>query len=154
MKTIITAAALVFAINTLSAQKIKEAEVPKAVTESFAKNFPGSKAKEWEKEKDIYEAEFNLNKVETSASFKTDGTLFETETEIATSALPKAVTDYVTKNYAEHKLSEASKIVDAAGTISYEAEVKKGKEEIDLIFDGNGTFIKKEVEEKGTKDKD
>jgi hypothetical protein len=154
MKTIIAATALVFAINTLSAQKIKEAEVPKAVTESFAKNFPGSKAQEWEKEKDTFEAEFNLNKVETSASFKADGTLFETETEIATSALPKAVTDYVTKNYAGHKLSEASKIVDAAGTISYEAEVKKGKEEIDLIFDANGTFIKKQVEEKGTKDKD
>lgn len=154
MKTIITAAALVFTINTLSAQKVKEAEVPKAVTESFSKNFPGSKAKEWEKEKDTYEAEFNLNKVETSASFKADGTLFETETEIAASALPKAVTDYVTKNYAGHKLSEASKIVDDKGTVTYEAEVKKGKEEMDLLFDANGTFLKKQVEEKGAKDKD
>lgn len=154
MKTIITAAAFVFAINTLSAQKVKEAEVPKAVTESFTENFPGSKAKEWEKEKDTYEAEFNLNKVETSASFSADGKLMETETEIATSALPKAVTDYVTKNYAGHKLSEASKITDAKGVVTYEAEVKKGKEEMDLIFDSNGAFVKKEVEEKGTKDKD
>ncbi len=154
MKTIITSAALVFGINSLSAQKIKEAEVPKVVTESFAKNFPGSKAKEWEKEKDTYEAEFKLNKAENSASFKSDGTLLETETEIATSALPKAVIDYVTKNYTGRKLSEASKIVDAAGTITYEAEIKKGKEEMDLIFDSTGAFIKKEVEEKGTKDKD
>lgn len=154
MKTIITAAALVFAINTLSAQKVKEAEVPKAVTESFSKTFPGSKAKEWEKEKDVYEAEFDLKKVETSATFSADGKLMETETEIATSALPKAVTDYITKNYPEHKLSEASKIVDAAGTISYEAEIKKGKEEMDLLFDANGAFIKQEVEEKDTKDKD
>ena len=154
MKTIITSAALVFVINTVSAQKIKESEVPKAVTESFTKNFPGSKAKEWEKEKDAYEAEFNLNKVETSASFSADGKLMETETEIATSALPKAVADYVTKNYAGHKLSEASKIVDAKGTVTYEAEVKKGKEEMDLIFDSNGVFVKKEVEEHDAKDKD
>ncbi len=154
MKTIITIAALVFAINTLSAQKVKEAEVPKAVTESFAKNFPGTKAKEWEKENDVYEAEFDLKKVETSVTFSADGKLMETETEIATSALPKAVTDYVTKNYPGHKLSEASKIVDAAGTITYEAEVKKGKEEMDLLFDANGTFIKTEVEAKDTKDKD
>ena len=154
MKTIFTAAALVFAINTLSAQKVKEAEVPKAVTESFAKNFPGTKAKEWEKEKDNYEAEFDLKKVETSATFSADGKLMETETEIATNALPKAFTNYVTKNYAGHKLSEASKIVDAAGTITYEAEVKKGKEEMDLMFDSNGTFIKTEVEAKDTKDKD
>lgn len=154
MKTIITATALVLAINTLSAQKVKQAEVPKAVTESFTKNFPGSKAKEWEKEKDTYEAEFNLNKVETSASFSADGKLMETETEIATSALPKTITEYITKNYPGHKLSEASKITDAKGTVTYEAEVKKGKEEMDLIFDSTGAFIKKEVEEKGTKDKD
>jgi hypothetical protein len=154
MKTIFTAAALVFAINTLSAQKVKEAEVPKAVTESFAKNFPGTKAKEWEKEKDTYEAEFNLNKTETSASFKADGTLLETETEIATNALPKAIADYLTKNYVGYKFSEASKIVDAVGTISYEAEIKKDKEEMDLLFDANGAFIKKEVEEKDSKDKD
>ncbi|MDO8999152.1 MAG: PepSY-like domain-containing protein [Bacteroidota bacterium] len=154
MKTIITAAVLVFAINTLSAQKIKEAEVPKAVTESFAKNFPGSKAKEWEKEKDLFEAEFDLKKVETSATFSADGKLMETESEIATSALPKAVTEYITKNYPSYKLSEASKITDASGKVSYEAEIKKGKEEIDLIFDSNGTFIKKEVEEHDTKDKD
>lgn len=154
MKTIITSAALVFAINTLSAQKVKEAEVPKEVTESFAKNFPGTKAKEWEKEKDTYEAEFNLNKTETSASFKADGTLLETETEIATSALPKAIVEYISKNYAGHKLSEASKIVDAAGTITYEAEIKKGKEEMDLMFDSNAVFFKTPVEEKETKNKD
>jgi hypothetical protein len=154
MKTVITAVALVFLINTLSAQKVNEAEVPKVVTESFANNFPGTKAKEWEKEKDFYEAEFNLNKTETSASFKADGTLLETETEIATNALPKAIADYVTKNYVGYKFSEASKIVGATGTITYEAEIKKGKEEMDLLFDANGAFIKKEVEAKDTKDKD
>lgn len=154
MKTIITSAALVLAIHSVSAQKVKAAEVPKAVSESFAKQFPNSKAKEWEKEKDTYEAEFNLNKIETSATFSVDGKLLETETEIKTSELPKAVTDYVTKNYVDHKLTEASKIVDAAGVVTYEAEVKKGKEEMDLLFDSTRTFIKKEVESPEKKDRD
>ena len=48
---------------------------------------------------------------------------------------------------------EASKITTPEGVVSYEAEVKKGKEEMDLIFDANGTFLKKETEAHDDKDK-
>ncbi len=154
MKTIITAVALVFVANTSSAQKVKESEVPKAVLSSFQEHFKGAKVEKWEKEKNgEFEAEFDLNKVETSANFSTDGKLLETETEMKVSELPKTVTDYITKNYGDYKTSEAAKIVDAAGKVSYEAEVKKGKEEMDLIFDANGAFVKKEVEAKEADDK-
>jgi hypothetical protein len=136
------------------AQKLKEADVPAAVKESFKKEFPNAKAKEWEKEKTNYEVEFDLNKTETSATFNASGKLMETEQEIAVSALPKAVAEYVTKNHADYKISEASKITEAGtGKVSYEAEIKKGKEEWDLIFDDKGNFLKKENETK-TGDKD
>src|ERR1700746_813265 len=98
-KMMITAVVLVFAINTASAQKVKEAEVPKAVVTSFQTNFKGVKVEKWEKEKDgAYEAEFDWNKIETSATFNADGKLNETEQEIKVSTLPKTVTDYITKN--------------------------------------------------------
>jgi uncharacterized lipoprotein NlpE involved in copper resistance len=142
-----TAAIFVFTVNTVCAQKVKESEVPKAVVTSFQNNFKGVKAEKWEKEKDgTYEAEFDWNKVETSATFNADGKLKETEQEIKTSELPKTAGDYVAKNYAGHKISEAAKITSADGKITYEAEVKKGKEEMDLIFDESGTFLKKETE--------
>ncbi len=147
MKTIITIAALVLMINTAGAQKVKETEVPKAILTSFQEHFKGAKVEKWQKEKNgEYEAEFDWNKVETSANFSTDGKLMETETEMKVSELSKTITDYITKNYGDYKTSEAAKIVDAAGKVWYEAEVKKGKEEMDLIFDANGTFVKKEVE--------
>lgn len=155
-KTIIGALALVLVASTACAQKVKESEVPKAVLTSFQTHFKGAKAKAWDKEKDGgYEAEFDWNKVETSATFNADGKLQETEQEIKVSELPKAVTDYVAKNYAGHKIAEAAKITDATGKLTYEAEVKKGKEEMDLLFDDKGTFLKKTVEapEKG-KEKD
>jgi hypothetical protein len=152
--TIITATAFVFIVNTACAKKIKETEVPKAVVTSFQTHFKEAKAKSWDKEKDgRYEAEFDWNKVETSATFSAGGKLLETEQEIKVSQLPKTVTDYVTKNYSGHKIAEAAKIKDATGKMTYEAEVKKDKEEIDLLFDDKGNFIKKTVEapEKGDK---
>jgi uncharacterized membrane protein YkoI len=153
--TIITAAAIVLSINSMSAQKVKESEVPKAVVTAFQTHFKGAKADAWDKEKNgEFEAEFKMNKVEMSANFSADGKLMETEEEIATSALPKSATEYVTKNYAGCKIEEAAKITNSAGKITYEAEVKKGKEEIELIFDAKGNFEKKMVEAQDEKKKD
>lgn len=147
MKSIIlSAAVIVLGVNTSFAQKMKEADVPKGVVSGFHSSFKDAKAKEWEKEGDKYEAEFDWNKVETSACFSADGKLLETEHEIKISELPKAISDYVTKNYAGYKISEASKIEDAATKkISYEAEIQKGKEEMDLLFDADGKFLSKEA---------
>lgn len=157
-KTIIVLASLL-TVSFAGAQDVKEADVPAAVKDAFKKQFPDVKKAEWEKEGANYEAEFDVvrvsmddpkakkQEIEKSVVYTATGELVQTEEEIAVSSLPKAVADYVTKNYAGKKISEAAKITEANGTVMYEAEV--GKE--DLIFDANGNFVKKEVE---TDDKD
>jgi hypothetical protein len=154
MKTRIATIALCFGLSYANVQQLKEAEVPANVKDGFAKKYPGSKVDEWEKEGADYEAEFHLNKVESSAVFDASGTFKELEQEIKTSALPKAVTDYCTKNYAGYKLSEAAKITDAAGKVMYEAEMEKDKMHFDALFDANGNFIKKTEATKEEEGKD
>lgn len=146
MKTMIFI--LFFALTTISAnaQKINASEVPAAVTAAMAKSYPAVKKIKWEKEDANYEAEFELNEIETSVVFDSQGNIKETETEIAVSALPKTVTDYIKTNYKNYKINEGAKIVDANGMIMYEAEVKKGKEKFDLLFDKEGTFIRKNAQ--------
>jgi len=133
---------LMITSGAVSAQKVKQEAVPAQVKEAFAKKYPGQKA-EWEKEGSDYEAGFDLNKIESSAVFSPEGTFKELEQEIKISELPKAVTEYCAKNFADHKLSEGAKITDAAGKLTYEAELTKGKEHFDAIFDQQGNFIKK-----------
>ena len=154
MKTTIATIALCFGLSYANAQHVKEAEVPASVKDSFAKKYPGTKVKVWEKEGADFEAEFDLNKVESSAVFSADGTFKELEQEIKTSALPKAVTDYCTKNFAGYKLSEAAKITDANGKVMFEAEMEKDKMVFDAIFDDKGNFVKKSeaAKEEGGKD--
>lgn len=157
MKKILSIAA-VMVITSSFAQKIKEAEVPAKVREAFAKKYPGQNGGAieigWEKEGSDYEAEFDLNKIESSAVFTSDGLFKELEQEIKLSELPKAATDYCAKNFAGHKISEAEKITDASGKISYEAELSKGKEHFDIIFDQQGNFIRKSNSSVNEKDKD
>ena len=149
MKKIILASAIL-GIFSVSASASKGDEAPAAVKASFTKLYPNVAKVKWEKEGANYEAEFDLNKQETSCLFDAGGNLLETETEIAISDLPKSVSDYVAKNYSGQKISEASKIVDSKKITVYEAEIKEG----DLIFDDKGIFIKKIVAPKGEKEDD
>ncbi len=145
--------ALGFGVSCANAQKLKEADVPAAVKSTFTKQYSTAKVDKWDKEDANYEVSFEYNKVEMSLLMDASGKVLENEAEIETSELPKSVTDYVAKNYAGYKLDEAAKITDAAGVVTFEAEMKKGKEEFDAVFDSSGTFIKKVVEPTD-KDKD
>ncbi|MDX2174535.1 MAG: hypothetical protein SFY56_15635 [Bacteroidota bacterium] len=142
MKKIIALGLFCLGLNKVSAQKIKEAEVPAIVKEGFKKSFPNLKAEEWEKEGTNFEVEFDQNKTESSALFDTNGNLLETEIEITAKELPKNTIDYLTKNIPSKKIKEASKTTNSNGVVTYEAEVN----DTDYIFDSTGNFIKKEVE--------
>lgn len=143
MKIVILLISTVLSIQASYAQKMKKSEVPAKVKETFAKKYPGIKSEKWEKENNSYEVEFDLNKIESSALFDSIGNFKELEQEIKISELPKSAISYCTKNLSEFKISEAAKITDAGGKISFEAEMKKGKEHYDVIFDEMGSFIKK-----------
>ena len=138
MKKIIVLIAIGFTTLTSFAQKMKEADVPATVKTAFTKQYPAIKDAKWEMEDGKYEAGFDLNKVETSVLLDATGNIIEIETEIAVSALPKTISDYCTKTYTGKTIKEASKIVDAKGVITYEAEINK----MDVLFDANGKFIK------------
>lgn len=62
MKIFLTILATALTVSLANAQKLKEVNVPAPVKEAFSKAFPTSKVKEWEKEGDVYEAEFELKK--------------------------------------------------------------------------------------------
>ena len=143
MKKLILAA-LVAGVFSLQAFACGD-DVPAAVKTKLSSLYPNAKKVKWEKEKEMYEAEFENSGVETSVLFDGQGAVTETEIEIPVSKLPAAATTYLAKNHAGKKVSEAAMITDAAGKVSYEAEVKGVG---DVIFDESGSFLKNEVEDK------
>ncbi len=136
----------VFAIFALgaNAQKQKQANVPDAVKAKFAEMFPNVKNVKWEKEKANYEAEFEVQKVETSAEFDATGAWLQTETHLDVDKLPDAIKDYLTKNLAGKKIAEASVINLANGSVCFEAEVGQN----DYLFDEGGNFLSAEPKDK------
>ena len=112
---------------------------PAAVVTAFNQKFPGVQDVDWDKEKNgEWEAEFEEGEVDMSANFSADGKWLETETEIAVSALPQPVRDYLATNFKGKKIKEAAKIITPDGKTTYEAEVKG---QGDLLFDAEGKLV-------------
>ena len=131
-----------FLIVGAYAQDLKTANVPKEVKAAFLAKYPeSSKLKvSWEKEKANYEANWGGKSGEdNSALFSPTGTFIELVKAISISQLPAKALAYIKKNRANVKIMEAGLVTDASGTVTYEAEMKGGKE---LVFDKDGNFIK------------
>lgn len=130
-----------FLIVGAYAQDLKTADVPKVVTSAFLAKYPeSSKLKvSWEKEKANYEANWGGKSGEdNSALFTPTGAFIELVKAIAINQLPTKALAYIKTNNV--KITEAGLVTDASGTVTYEAEMKGGKE---LVFDKDGNFIKK-----------
>ena len=124
------------------APKSATATPPVAVKAAFAKQFPKSKALRWEKEGGNWEAEFIATKMQASAVFTPGGTFKEVERAVAPATLPAPVLAHLEEHYADQKITEAARIEDAAGTVTWEAEVGKK----DVVFDAAGKFLREDVE--------
>ncbi|CAN5608306.1 hypothetical protein BH10BAC4_BH10BAC4_14060 [soil metagenome] len=143
MKKLVIIALLGLGVGQVNAQTIKASDVPAAVKTAFAKAYPAAKDVKWGKEDGSFEASFDHNKKDMSVLLDVMGMIKEVETEIEKSELPKAVQETLKKDFADHKVEEAAKIV-SNGVTTYEAEVEKGEKSWDLIFDANGKLLKKE----------
>ncbi len=145
MKKLIAIALLGLMVSQMSAQKIKEGEVPKVVKDAFTKAYPSAKDVKWDKEDGSFEASFDLSKKDMSVLLNDMGMIKEVETEIDKSELPKVIQETLKKVYAGYKIEEVAKIV-SNGVTTYEAEVEKGEKTFELIFDSNGKLLMKTEE--------
>jgi len=113
---------------------------PEIVAKVFAEKDPETVVT-WVKEGNNFEANFEYQENEMSAIYDANGSLIETEVEIEVNALPKAILDYMKKNYQE-AIEEAAKVTKPNGEVFYEAELKG----TDIVFNADGNFLKAERE--------
>jgi uncharacterized membrane protein YkoI len=144
MKKLLLVLVTVLSVNCAYSQKINESQVPAPVKAKFQSLHPDIKDVNWLKhKKDGYEAEFTQNKSEFGVSIDSLGNLKETEMDMKVSELSKEIHEYVAKNYPGYKITEAAQITYADGKPMYEAEITKGKESFDLLFDSAYKYVKK-----------
>lgn len=141
MKKIVIAISCVIAFSLTSCKEIKN--VPTGIKSQISTKYPGISNLDWDQEKDgSWEAEFKNNGIKTTVSFLANGSIKEVEEEIALSDFPVTAQQYLNQKYLGKKIKDISKMTDAQGLVTYEAEV----DDLDLIFDAQGNFLKFENE--------
>ncbi len=145
MKKTIGLAAILFALSSATFAQEKEnkenVKVPAVVTSALHKKYADAKNVTWEKENGNYEANWGGKSGEdNSVQYTPSGNFIEIVNAIPVGQLPAKVVAYVKQHYNGAKITEAGKVTDAKGKMSYEAEVH-GK---DIVFDENGNFVKAE----------
>lgn len=119
------------------AQDLAPKDVPAVVVNAFQQKFPNQSSVEWELKKGLYEAEFEVNKMEHNVYLDSTGKVVKHKEEIAMSSLPAAVTASIQKNFSGYKVGDAKKI-EAGTKISYKVDVEKGSEERKVTFSADG----------------
>lgn len=135
---------------------IETSEVPTVVTAALKKDYPYAINVEWETQDGMYEGSFEFEiedgmyegspriiKVEMAVVYSDKGIMALTETSVEVSSLPIGVREYFAKKVTNGEISEASKIVNSKGSVSYEVEVNNE----DYLFNGDGKFLRKVTEE-------
>lgn len=131
---------VIFAIamcSNLNAQNLNESDVPDAVKTAFNSMYPNQDNIEWESQGAYFEGGVKIDGMVTSVLFDANGTVIQSESQISVSDLPKGVAEYVSKNLNTEEISEAAKITDSSGKITYEAEVNGS----DYLFDSDGNLM-------------
>ena len=150
MKNIVILLA-VFSFSLVPAFSQKNA--PENVKKEFAKKYPTAQAVKWDSEEaNEWEAEFEINGTEMSASFDNKGVWLETETEISVKELPASVTNTVAKNFVGFKTGTVS-TNETPKMKGYEVELTNGETSLEVIFDNLGKVIKNTEVKKEKEDK-
>lgn len=124
--------------HTVLAQRKKQIVIPDTVKKALQKKFPDAIVSDWENEGNLYEAEIEYHKKFFSVLIDNNGKILSTEEAIDPAFLPEGVKNYIVKNLKGKKVRDAAKIIDAAGRVSYQADIAG----LDYVFDANGNLIK------------
>ena len=122
---------------------INASAVPQAVKETFNSLYPTAVRVEWEKERQIYEAEFVMDNTKYESLFKEDGTWLKTTMEInlRRSSLPDNIKNYISANYAGWRIDDA-KFIKTPTAEYFEIELELGEMETTLFIDEKGNLVK------------
>lgn len=145
MKTLKTILLLVFATSTMWAQDLKPTEIPEVVKITFMKEFPNATEVEWERDKEYYKVEFEVDWMDHEVWYMEEGRMHRKEQEIVQEELPKAVLKEIELNYSEYFVEDV-KVLWFDNNTTYKVELENGEDSRKIIFDVDGVVLEERLD--------
>lgn len=112
-------------------------ETPSVVLNAFQAKFPGAKDVEWEKFKEDYEVEFEIERIDYTAIIANEGNLIKYKYDILSTELPEAVNKSIKTNYDFNKIDD-TEILKIDENTYYQVEFEGNIKDDKVIFNADG----------------
>lgn len=141
---ILTISILGLSITNISAQDIRQSEVPSVILNHFQKSFPKAADIDWEIKGNYYEVEFETGFLgdDHKILYSRDGKLVRHEEEISKSNLPKTVLASIKRSFNGYRTDDIKKITEG-GKVIYNVDLKNYSQEWKVVFDAQGRILQK-----------
>lgn len=121
-------------------QDIPQSEVPSVVLNALKTAHPAAANVEWEKQKDLYEAEFDIDTKDYTVQLNATGTILQTKYDVAETEIPAAIKSAVSSKYKDLKLDDVER-VEKNGRTYYQVELEGTLKSKELVLDESGKEV-------------
>ena len=135
-------------LDKLKKTATKIRTIPLEVDTAFQKQFPNRTA-DWkitymgdDLEEKIFEGEFRINGVKTTAMYTKEGLFKALQMDIEANEIPALALDYMKTNFPNDKVSEIWKTIDNTKLTLYGIVISKEDKFYDYIFDSSGDYLR------------
>jgi hypothetical protein len=136
-KTVFLVLAMAMVFTACEDDDIRNADIPSVVLNGFTEQFSNATGVEWEKKADLYEAEFEIEKVDYEAILSSDGTIVKYKYDVSYEALPEAVQASITADYDKTNIDEIE-LIQISETSYYQVEFDAEPNDNKIIFEESG----------------
>lgn len=112
-----------------------------AIRNKFSSDFPGASDIEWKTALDIYEVDFEIDRVDYEAYYDKDGNLFMYSFDVRERDLPAIVKNTAIAEYPDYIFDDMKEIRKGTA-ILYKIDLERNKSEVTLFIKNNGAILK------------
>jgi hypothetical protein len=136
-KTVFLVLAIAMVFTACEDDDMRNADIPSVVLNGFTEQFSNATGVEWEKKADLYEAEFEIEKVDYEAILSSDGTIVKYKYDVSYEALPEAVQASITADYDKTNIDEIE-LIQISEISYYQIEFHAEPNDNKIIFEESG----------------
>ena len=131
---------LLMAPLAVMAQTVQPSTVPSVVLNTFKQHFPKATGTEWEFKNNVYEAEFEIGRLDHEVWINKNGTIIKHKEELSSKLLPTAVREHIRNNFKGYRANDTEKLTQG-NKVFYKVELKSLTKEQDVVFSEDGTIV-------------
>lgn len=136
-KTVFLFLAIALVFTACEDDDMRNADIPSVVLNGFTEQFSNATGVEWEQKADLYEAEFEVEKVDHEAILSSDGTIVKYKYDVSYDALPEAIQASITADYDKTNIDEVE-LIQISEKSYYQVEFDAEPNDNKIIFEESG----------------